>query len=79
MDAPAPPPPQRRVEYVPYEERYIDYVEERIWVPVTRMCTDYYQIEHITDYVPIEKEDIVYVTEPQETVDYKVEYVPVET
>lgn len=57
---------------MPYEERYTDYVEERIWVPVTRACTDYYQIEHIVDYMPIQKEDTVMVTEPAETIDYRV-------
>ena len=42
------------------------------------MYTDYYQIEHITDWIPIEKEDITYVTEPQEVVSMKLEYQPVE-
>ena len=27
-----------------------------------KMYTDYFEIEHITDYIPIERYDIVYVT-----------------
>lgn len=53
-------------------------MEQRQWVPVQRACTDYYQIEHIVDYVPVEKEDYVMVTEPKETVDYRVQYLPVD-
>lgn len=48
--------PTRRIQYVPYEEKYVEYVEQRIKVPVQRYYTDYYQIEHIIQYVPIEKE-----------------------
>jgi len=48
---------------VPYEEKYIDYVEQKQRVPVQKMFTDYFEIEHITDYVPIERYEIVYVTE----------------
>jgi hypothetical protein len=73
-----PLPAVRRVEYVPYEQRYIEYVEQRIKVPVQRVCTDYYQIEHITDYMPIEKEEVVYEIQPQEVVTMRLQYVPVE-
>jgi hypothetical protein len=71
-------PPIRRVEYLPYEQRYIEYVEQRIKVPVQRVCTDYYQVEHIIDYMPVEKEDIVYEIQPQEVVTMRLQYVPVE-
>jgi hypothetical protein len=70
--------PIRRVEYVPYEQRYIEYVEQRIKVPVQKVTTDYYQIEHITDYMPIEKEEVVYELQPQEVVTMRLQYVPVE-
>lgn len=73
-----PLPPIRRVEYVPYEQRYIEYVEQRIKVPVQKVCTDYYQIEHIIDYMPIEKEEIVYEMQPKEVVTMRLQYVPVE-
>ena len=63
---------------VPVEEKYIDYIEQKQRVPVQKMYTDYFEIEHITDYVPIERYDIVYVTEAREVTDYKLEYVPVE-
>lgn len=36
-------------------------------------------MEHITDFLPITKEDIVYETHPKEVVSFKVNYVPVET
>lgn len=78
MNPPNPPPPQKRVEMVPVEEKYIDYIEQKQRVPVQKMYTDYFEIEHITDYVPIERYDIVYVTEAREVTDYKLEYVPVE-
>ena len=48
-------------------------------VPVQKMCTDYLEIEHIIDYIPVEKYDTVYVTEPQEVTDMKIQYLPVET
>ncbi len=47
-------------------------------MPVQRVCTDYYQIEHITDYMPIEKEEVVYELQPQEVVTMRLQYVPVE-
>ena len=31
-------------------------------VPVQKVKTDYYQVEHVVDYVPVAKEEIVYVT-----------------
>jgi len=31
-------------------------------VPVQKVMTDYYPVEHIIDYVPIPKTDVVYVT-----------------
>ena len=74
-----PPEPKRRVQYVPYEEKYVDYVEKKVKVPVQKEYTDYYEIEHIIDYIPIEKYDVVYQTEPQEVVNMKLMYVPVET
>jgi len=46
-------------------------------VPVQKQVTDYYKIEHIIDYIPIEKQEIVYVTQPKEIVDMKLQYVPV--
>jgi hypothetical protein len=42
------------------------------------MCTDYYQVEHIIDYMPIEKEEVIYEVEPQEVVTMRLQYVPVE-
>jgi hypothetical protein len=47
-------------------------------VPVQRVCTDYYQVEHIIDYMPIEKEEVRYEVEPQEVVTMRLQYVPVE-
>jgi hypothetical protein len=48
-----------------------------VTVPVQKTCTDFFAIEHITDYIPIEKYDIVYVTEAQEVTNMKLQYVPV--
>ena len=47
-------------------------------MPVQKLATDYYQVEHIIDYVPIEKAETVYVTQPQEVVNMRLQYVPVE-
>ncbi len=47
-------------------------------MPVERYYTDYIKIEHIIDYVPIEKEEIVYETRPRQVESYKLAYVPVE-
>ena len=73
-----PLPPIRRVQYIPYEEKYIQYVEQKIKVPVQKTCTDYYRIEHVIEYVPIEKEETVYEIQPKEIVTMRLEYVPVE-
>ena len=40
-------------------------------VPVHKLVTDYYQVEHIIDYVPIEKAETVYVTQPQEVLNMR--------
>ena len=34
----------RHVEYSPYLNRYCDYVEEKVRVPVEKYYTDYYEI-----------------------------------
>lgn len=58
----------------------VDYQEvKRIeYVPRERRITDYYAIEHQTNYVPqtIPEKKIEYV--PVETVTERVEYIPVE-
>ena len=46
-------------------------MEQRIKVPVQRVFTDYYEIEHIIEYVPIEKEEIVYETQAKEVVEMR--------
>ena len=43
-----------------------------------KTCTDYYRIEHVIEYVPIEKEETVYEIQPNEIVTMRLEYVPVE-
>ena len=45
---------ESRIEYVPYERTYTDYEEVRrqIQVPVTKTITDYYAVQHDTDYHP---------------------------
>lgn len=45
---------ETRIEYVPYERTYTDYEEVRrqIQVPVTKTITDYYAVQHDTDYHP---------------------------
>ena len=55
----------------------MEYTQQRVKVPVQKQKTDYYRIEHVIDYIPIEKEDIVYVTQAKETVNMKLQYVPV--
>jgi hypothetical protein len=40
------------VQYIPYEKKYVDYVAQRVQVPVEKYLTDYYEIEHVVDFVP---------------------------
>lgn len=58
------------VEYVPQER--IDTV------PVERIITDYYTVEHITEYIPelIPERKVEYV--PVEWIENRVEYRPIE-
>lgn len=56
----------------------MDYVEERIKIPVEKYYTDYYEVEHVTDFVPREYEESVIEMVPEEIIRYRLEYVPVE-
>lgn len=49
-----------------------------MWVPVQRKCLNYYAIEHITEYLPREVDDVRYEMVPEEHVEYRLQYVPVE-
>ena len=47
-------PAESRMEYIPYESCYIDYIPQQfcqsVLIPYQRQGQKYYQIEHITDY-----------------------------
>lgn len=76
------PPTSSRIEYIPYQRTYTDYETKQVvtsmWVPVQRKCLNYYAIENITEYLPREIEDIKYELVPEETINYRVQYVPIE-
>ncbi len=78
-EIPRPPEAWRKTEYIPYEDRYIDYEEKIFKCPFERYEVDYYQVEHIVDYVPQEKEEIVVDMVPEERTYMRLHYVPVET
>lgn len=77
-----PPARSTRTEYVPYETAYTDYEAQQMvysmWVPVQRKCMNYYTVEHITEYIPKEIEDVRVEVVPEEIVNMRVQYVPVE-
>ena len=50
-----------------------------VMVPVQRKYTDYYMVEHITEYKPREYEEKVIEMVPEEIVQRKRMYLPVET
>ena len=55
----------------------MDYVEQKVKVPVEKYYTDYYEVEHVTDFVPREYEESVVEMVPEEVIKYRLEYVPV--
>jgi hypothetical protein len=71
-------------EYVPYERTYVEQVAQtRVeYVPVERKITDYYTIEHQTEYVPQTRYETYVDYQPVVSTEYeavtKTEYVPVE-
>lgn len=50
-----------------------------VMVPVQRQFTDYYTVEHITEYQPRQYEEKVIEMVPEERVHKKRLYLPVET
>ena len=49
-----------------------------MYVPVEKVKKDFYEIEHVVEYMQREVIDMVPSIEPRETVSYKLQYVPVE-
>ncbi len=47
-------------------------------VPIERTVTDYYTVEHITDYIPQLKQEKKAGYVPVEWIENRVEYLPVE-
>lgn len=62
------PPTESWVERIPVQRNYIDYVpEQRVeYVPVEKTATDYMEVRHERDYVPVPRYES------------KIDYVPVE-
>ena len=72
----AAPKTTSRIEYIPYFKKFYDYepreVVDIIYVPVQKTVTDYYAIEHVTDYQMKEYEQTVVDYVPQESTKVKI-------
>ena len=67
-------------EYVPVETKYIDYEpQHRVdYVPVEKSFTDYVEVRHETDYVPVSRVEKRTEYVPVDRYETKTDYVPVE-
>lgn len=68
---------------MPYDCYYTDFEERQVLttvrVPVQRKFINYYTVEHVTEYMPKEREEVVVEMVPEERVNMRLQYVPVET
>ena len=68
-------------ERIPVEKRYIDWEERQKieYIPIEKVATDYVEIEHRKEYMPVPRLEkrVEYV--PMERYDEKIDYVPYET
>ncbi|KAL4496513.1 hypothetical protein ABPG72_014743 [Tetrahymena utriculariae] len=70
-----------RIEYIPYQRKVIDYeqqVQTQI-VPKERYVTDYYAVEHTTNYIPQTYYDSYVDYVPVTRYKERTEYYPVES